>query len=138
MGIPPEHHQLVIEKSNVILSGGDPEFVADPEEAVALYLQAGVDLAELMTELSEARRKRPTEDLTSALLTTRIDGESLTHQEIASFFILLCVAGNETTRSAIGHGVLALDQHPEQKALWRGDPGLNRTGSRRSSAGRAP
>jgi cytochrome P450 len=56
-----------------------------------------------------------------------VDGERLSHQEIASFFILLCVAGNETTRNAISHGVLALSEHPEQRERWAADPGLTRT-----------
>lgn len=56
-----------------------------------------------------------------------VDGERLTHQEIASFFILLCVAGNETTRTAISHGVLALSQFPDQRARWRADASLTKT-----------
>jgi cytochrome P450 len=56
-----------------------------------------------------------------------VDGETLSHQEIASFFILLVVAGNETTRTAISQGVLALSEHPEQRARWLADPELTRT-----------
>jgi methyl-branched lipid omega-hydroxylase len=60
-------------------------------------------------------------------VTTEVDGEKLSHQEIASFFILLLVAGNETTRNAISQGVLALSEHPEQRARWLADPSLDRT-----------
>ena len=67
----------------------------------------------------------PRDDLTTALVTTEVDGERLTHQEIASFFILLLVAGNETTRNAITQGVLALSEHPEQRARWAADPSLD-------------
>ena len=58
---------------------------------------------------------------------SEVDGERLTHAEIASFFILLLVAGNETTRNAITQGVLALSEHPEQRARWMADPSLTRT-----------
>ena len=65
--------------------------------------------------------KDPKDDLTTALVTAEVDGETLTPAELASFFILLVVAGNETTRNAISHGLLALTEHPEQKARWMAD-----------------
>ena len=75
----------------------------------------------LVTELGEARMKDPKDDLTTALITAEVDGESLTSAELASFFLLLVVAGNETTRNAIAHGLLALTDHPEQMARWQAD-----------------
>jgi cytochrome P450 len=101
--------------------------VPDPDEALTLLLNAGGALAGVMERLAAERLERPTGDLTSALVRSEVDGERLTHQEIASFFILLCVAGNETTRTAISHGVLALDRFPQQAARWRADPALSRT-----------
>ena len=77
----------------------------------------------LMNELSAHRTTHPTDDLTTALITTNIDGEALTSGELASFFILLLTAGNETTRNAISHGLLALTEHPDQRAIWQADPG---------------
>jgi methyl-branched lipid omega-hydroxylase len=76
----------------------------------------------LMLDLAQYRKDQPTEDVTSALVNTNVDGEQLTDAEVASFFILLVVAGNETTRNAISHGLLALTQHPDQRALWQADP----------------
>ena len=82
-----------------------------------------------MTDLAAFRLEHPTEDVTSALVNTNVDGEALTDTELASFFILLVVAGNETTRNAISHGLLALTQHPDQRALWQADPaGIAATG----------
>lgn len=127
MGIPREDEPLVLEQSNIILSGGDEEFIADENEALTLVLNAGQALAGVMERLAEKRRVTPTNDLTSALIRTEVDGETLTHQEIASFFILLCVAGNETTRTAISNGVYALHQNPEQKTRWMADPSLAKT-----------
>jgi methyl-branched lipid omega-hydroxylase len=127
MGIPREDEPLVLEQSNLILSGGDEEFITDENEALRLVLEAGQALAGLMARLAEERRETPTGDLTSALVRTEVDGETLTHQEIASFFILLCVAGNETTRTAISNGVYALHQFPDQKKRWMADLDLTKT-----------
>jgi cytochrome P450 len=127
MGVPPEDQDLVLRMSNIILSGGDPELVGTPEEALGLFLDAGMKLSELMGKLAAERQTNPTDDLTSALVSTEVEGDSLTHQEIASFFILLCVAGHETTRNAITAGVLALHDFPEQKARWMADPALTKT-----------
>ena len=127
MGVPPEDRDLVLHNTNIVLSGGDPDYVADENEAVRIALEAGGALAELMTRLVGERAARPTDDLTSALVAAEVDGQRLTHQEIASFFILLCVAGNETTRTAISQGVLALSQFPAQRALWRSDEALTKT-----------
>ena len=127
MGVPPEDRELVLHNTNIVLSGGDPDYVADENEAVRIALEAGGALAELMTRLAGERAARPTDDLTSALVAAEVDGERLTHQEIASFFILLCVAGNETTRTAISQGVLALSRFPAQRARWKADAGLAKT-----------
>ncbi|WP_233498422.1 cytochrome P450 [Blastococcus sp. TF02A-26] len=127
MGVPEEDRAMVLQQSNVILSGGDPELIESEDNAVAAFLQAGELLAGLMTRMAVERRARPTEDLTTALVNAEVDGERLTDQEIASFFILLLVAGNETTRNAISQGVLALSEHPDQRDRWAADPGLDRT-----------
>ncbi|MCW2617722.1 MAG: cyp [Modestobacter sp.] len=127
MGIPDDDRAMVLKQSNVILSGGDPELIEDEEYAVTAFLQAGEALAALMTRLAAERRSRPADDLSTALVTTEVDGERLSSQEIASFFILLLVAGNETTRNAISQGVLALSEHPAERDRWAADPGLTRT-----------
>jgi methyl-branched lipid omega-hydroxylase len=127
MGIPEEDRALVLRESNVILSGGDPELLEDGTDFITRTLQAGFTLSELMNRLAAERLEHPREDLTTALVTTEVDGERLSHQEIASFFILLCVAGNETTRNAISHGVQALAEHPQQRERWAADPGLTPT-----------
>src|SRR3954454_14652378 len=128
MGIPEEDHALVLEQSNIILSGGDPEVLGtdSQEDALGLFLTAGQQLSDVMQRLAAVRRETPTDDLTSALLNAAAE-ESLTDQEIGSFFILLCVAGNETTRNAISQGVLAFDRFPEQKQRWIGDPSLTKS-----------
>jgi cytochrome P450 len=127
MGVPDEDRDLVLAQSNIVLSGGDPELIENQDDPLTAFLEAGMALAGVMERLAAERVERPREDLTTALVTTEVDGEQLSHQEIASFFILLLVAGNETTRNAISQGILALSEHPEQRARWMADPSLTRT-----------
>ena len=122
MGVGDEHYDMVLRNTNIILSGADPEFVSeDLNEAITQVLTAGHDLAELVTALAEQRQADPADDLVSALATANIDGEQLTPAELASFFILLVVAGNETTRTAISHSLALLTEYPDQRKLLLAD-----------------
>jgi methyl-branched lipid omega-hydroxylase len=122
MGIGDEHYAMVLKNTNIILSGSDPEFISeDMNEAITQILTSGGDLAALVTGLAEARQAHPGDDLVSALISANIDGEQLTPAELASFFILLVVAGNETTRNAISHALLLLTEHPDQRELLLAD-----------------
>ncbi len=122
MGIGDEHYDMVLRNTNIILAGGDPEFLSDNmDEAIGQILTAGADLAALVTDLAAARQSDPGDDLTTALATANVDGEQLTPAELASFFILLVVAGNETTRNAISHSLVLLTDNPEQRELLLAD-----------------
>jgi methyl-branched lipid omega-hydroxylase len=127
MGVPAEDRPMVLRESNIILSGGDPELIENQDDPLTAVLEAGVAMAGLMERMAADRVENPRDDLTTALVTTEVDGERLSHQEIASFFILLLVAGNETTRTAISQGILALAENPDQRAAWMADPSLDRT-----------
>lgn len=117
MGIPEEDHQRIFHWTNVILGFGDPDLATDFEEFITVSMEAGA----YATALAEDRRRNPHEDLTSSLVQAEVDGERLSSAEIASFFILLVVAGNETTRNAISHGMLALTRYLEQRQKWWAD-----------------
>lgn len=117
MGIPEADHQKIFHWTNVILGFGDPDIATDFDEFVSVAMAIGA----YATALADDRREHPGEDLTTALVAAELDGERLTSAEVASFFILLVVAGNETTRNAISHGVLALSRYPEQRDLWWAD-----------------
>ena len=117
MGIAEHDHDKIFHWTNVILGFGDPDLTTDFEEFATVAMEIGA----YATELAEDRRARPGEDLTTALVAADVDGEQLTSAEVASFFILLVVAGNETTRNAISHGVAALSRFPEQRDIWWAD-----------------
>ena len=121
MGVPASEFATVLRCSNIILSMGDPEFVPEGSDPVVAFIEAGATLTGIMHELGAYRIKNPVDDITSALVNAEIESERLTHQELASFFVLLVVAGNETTRTALSHALWALTQFPDQAALWRAD-----------------
>ena len=117
MGIPDSDHHQIFHWTNIILGFGDPDLTTDFEE----FMKVAIDIGTYATALAEDRRATPRDDLTTALVASEVDGERLTSADIASFFILLAVAGNETTRNAISHGVLALTRYPEQREIWWND-----------------
>jgi len=117
MGIPAEDYTQVFNWTNTILGAGDPDFGGTYEN----LMNAALEMFQYAQELGESRRAHPTEDITSVMMNAEVDGEQLSSQEFGSFFILLVVAGNETTRNAISHGLKALTDFPEQRALWFGD-----------------
>ena len=121
MGIPESQTQFVFDQTNIILGLGDPEYVAPGTNVIIAGITAGRALVELMNELGAERRKNPKDDLTSQLLHAQVDGQTITDQELASFFVLLVVAGNETTRNAISHGMKALSDYPEERRKWAAD-----------------
>ncbi|WP_049573644.1 cytochrome P450 [Nonomuraea sp. SBT364] len=123
MGIPERDYGFVFDRSNIILGGFDPEYTGpDLNQLAERLLTAGMELQQLVQDLAAHRADHPTGDLTSSLVNANIDGEQLTLQELGSFFILLVVAGNETTRNAISHGLRLLTTNPGQRALWLEDP----------------
>jgi len=113
MGIPSDDYAKIFKWTNTILGVGDPEFVGTLEDLMAhalemfMYAQA----------LGEDRRANPRNDITSVMMAAEVDGDQLSPQEFGSFFILLVVAGNETTRNAISHGMKALTDFPDQREL---------------------
>ncbi|PXX11212.1 cytochrome P450 [Mycolicibacterium moriokaense] len=117
MGVPDADHEQIFHWTNVILGFGDKDIAQDYEE----FVKVAMDIGAYATAIAEDRRVNPGEDLTTALVQAEVDGERLTSAEIASFFILLVVAGNETTRNAISHGVLALTRYPDERAKWWAD-----------------
>lgn len=94
------------------------DLVVHREEGVRDVPQAGMEaslhLVGYYAEMLAERKRRPTEDLTSALLTAEIDGDRLTDEEIIAFLFLMVVAGNETTTKLLGNALFHLTRHPDQ------------------------
>jgi methyl-branched lipid omega-hydroxylase len=118
MGVPDSEYDSVIDATNLIAAIGDPDYVGPAgEDRSSVMVEKVSYLHDLMHQLATERRARPTGDLISRLVSADIDGEALTDQELGRFFVLLVVAGNETTRNAIAHGLTLLTEHPDQRAL---------------------
>ncbi len=120
MGIPRSEFGTVLGATNTILGAGDTEMIGGKDPYTSLF-EAGMTLIGLMNELAERRRRDPTDDLTSALVQANVDGESLSPEELGPFFILLAVAGNDTTRTATSMGMHFLGQNPDARRAWQED-----------------
>ena len=136
LGIPAEQHAKVVKLSNISTGYTDPEYVGATMDystgtgkmshfgmarSMGTIASAGWQLHRLAAKLGKERIANPTDDLTSALVNANIDGEQLTPQEFGAFFLLLVVAGNETTRNALAHTLKLLTDHPDQRALLMED-----------------
>ncbi len=121
MGVPASQYSYVFDNTNVILGAGDPEYVPEGTDIITALLTAGGNLAALMQDIIVSKRGGDGDDLTSQLVNADLDDDELTDADLASFFILLVVAGNETTRNAISWGLQYLTENPDQRAIWAAD-----------------
>jgi cytochrome P450 len=121
MGIPRSEFTTVLNATNVILGAGDPDMLGGKTDIVTALLEAGIELTMLMNDVAEHRRANPADDLTSALVHNDLGEEMLAPNEIAPFFILLAVAGNDTTRTATTLGMNLLAENPDQRGIWQSD-----------------
>ena len=120
LGVPEEDHGRVFEWSNRLIGFDDPEYHTSPEDGRIAAMEMFAYAHGLATE----RKANPKSDIVSILMGAEVDGERLTEGEFDGFFILLSVAGNETTRNLISGAMLALIEHPEQRARLIADPAL--------------
>ncbi|MEV2225260.1 cytochrome P450 [Nocardia vinacea] len=112
IGIPQEDRRKVFTWSNDMTGYDDPESTADPVAASAEVLGYAYQMA-------AARKECPAEDIVTKLIEADVDGDELTPEEFGFFVIMLAVAGNETTRNAITHGMAAFLDHPDQWELFK-------------------
>jgi cholest-4-en-3-one 26-monooxygenase len=113
LGVPQEDRDKLFRWSNEMTAGEDPEY-ADVDPAMSSF-----ELITYAMKMAEERAKNPTDDIVTQLIEADIDGEKLSDDEFGFFVIMLAVAGNETTRNSITHGMIAFSQHPEQWELYK-------------------
>lgn len=122
VGVPEADRERVVEAADVLVTALDEDTWSDAPPLQKLG-EALWTLTEASTALAVHRERTPAEDLMTALVQAEVDGERLTHAEIAAFFVLLAVAGNDTTRHTTSHAMRALTLNPDQRALLLEDPG---------------
>ncbi len=120
MGVPHADRHQLFEWSNRMIGSEDPEYAVSAEDATT----AAMEMFVYANDLAAQKRANPGDDIISVLLGAEVEGERLTDMEFDLFFELLTVAGNETTRNLISHGMLALIEHPEQRAKLQSDMSL--------------
>jgi cholest-4-en-3-one 26-monooxygenase len=117
IGVPFEDRHKLFDWSNRMIGSEDPEYMVGENEAFA----AQFEMFAYAAELAEQRKNEPRDDIMTALLNAEMDGDKLTDMEFNLFFLLLSVAGNETTRNAIAHGLNAFLEHPDEWDALVGD-----------------
>jgi cholest-4-en-3-one 26-monooxygenase len=125
VGVPEQDHARIFDWSNRMVGFQDPDFRTTPEDGEI----ASAEAFAYCDELVEERRAHPRDDILTALVQAEVDGDRLTRDEIGMFFVILFVAGNETTRNLIAHAMNALIAHPDSyrelaagiddEELWR-------------------
>ncbi|MCZ6781968.1 MAG: cytochrome P450 [Proteobacteria bacterium] len=121
MAVPFEARKEIFDISNRMIGFDDPELAPkDREEA----MQASMGMFGHAMKVAAVYRDQPADNLSSKLLHDEVDGEKLSEMEYCAFFLLLCVAGNETTRTVTTNGMRLLIEHPDQLELLVEDPSL--------------
>jgi cholest-4-en-3-one 26-monooxygenase len=118
IGVPHEDRHKIFDWSNRMVGSEDPEYSVSME----LANEAQMEMFMYAQQLADERRANPRDDILSALLGAEVNGEKLSEMEFNLFFMLLSVAGNETTRNAIAHGLNAFLEHPDQYDKLVQDP----------------
>ncbi len=120
LGVPFSDRHKVFEWSNKMIGSKDPEYSVSDEQARG----AAIEMFMYSQELAKQRAAHHQDDIVTTLLNSDVDGDRLSEMDFNLFFLLLAVAGNETTRNALSHGVLTMIEHPDQYRLLRQNPEL--------------
>jgi cytochrome P450 len=121
IGVPEADRERVVAAADLLVTTSDPEAFGD-RAPIEVLGEALWTLTAFAKELAVHREQTPGEDLMTGLVQAEVDGERLTHDEIAAFFVLLSVAGNDTTRHTTSHAMRALSTNPDQRAVLLEDP----------------
>jgi cytochrome P450 len=120
VGIPDSERERMAHATDALVSWADPDFLHG-RPALEVIFENQMYLHQVVGELAAERRKNPGEDLISSLVHAEVDGDRLTDAEVAAFFVLLAVAGNDTTRQTASHTMKALTDFPAERAWLLND-----------------
>ena len=120
LGVPQDDRHQLFEWSNKLLGSEDPEYGND----ISVAMAAAIEMMQYAYKLGQHKIANPAADLATSMMTGEVDGEKIEMLEYGSFFLLLAIAGNETTRNLISHGLLLLLEHPDQAERLRVEPEL--------------
>ncbi|NMM88461.1 steroid C27-monooxygenase [Rhodococcus sp. SRB_17] len=112
LGVPQEDREKLFKWSNEMMGYDDPEYVGDPAAS-------SIEVLGYAYQMADARRNCPADDIVTTLVQADIDGDALLPEDFGFFVLTLAVAGNETTRNAITHGMIAFLENPEQWELYK-------------------
>ncbi|GHF48229.1 cytochrome P450 [Amycolatopsis bartoniae] len=129
LGVPPGDRGLLLKWTNRVIGYQDPEHaeIVRDEQGKPVNPRSPAMLADMFAyaqQLAAEKRARPADDLMTALVHAEVDGRALDDAELQMFFFLVVIAGNDTVRSALPGGVLALVEHPGEYRRLRADPAL--------------
>jgi cytochrome P450 len=124
LGVPRSDWELLFRWTNEVIAPQDPEFQRDGADARETGDRARMETFAYFSELAERRRKTPSDDIVSVVANGEVNGELLGPVELLSYYFLLVVAGNETTRNAMTGGLLAFLEHPKEWEKLRANPAL--------------
>jgi cholest-4-en-3-one 26-monooxygenase len=124
LGVPRDDWEQLFRWTNQVAGSSDPEYQVEPGPGFQTVEQARNELFAYFARLAEERRAAPRDDIVSVLVQAEIDGKPMEPLELLSYFFLLVIAGNETTRNAASGGLLALIENPDQLAKLQATPGL--------------
>ena len=120
LGVPQEDRGKLFDWTNKMVGSSDPEYLVSVDET----MNVSIEMFTYANALGQERRAAPGDDIVTAILNAEVEGEQLSEMEFDMFFMLLTVAGNETTRNAITHGMLAFLEHRDQWDRLRAEPEL--------------
>jgi cholest-4-en-3-one 26-monooxygenase len=123
LGVPHEDWDRLFRWTNQVIGGGDPEF-QDGSNQDDTFDKARMELFTYFSDMVTKRIQSPTEDITSVVANAQVNGAAMPQFEMLSYYLLLVVAGNETTRNATTGGLQALIENPEQFRRLKQDPSL--------------
>ncbi|MBI5506324.1 MAG: cytochrome P450 [Deltaproteobacteria bacterium] len=124
LGIPRQDWELMFRWTNETIGAADPEYQLEGETPEETGERARLALFQYYADMVAKRRHEPKEDIVSVLANAKLDGQDVPWMELLSYFYVLVVAGNETTRNATTGGLLALLQHPQELHKLRENPDL--------------